>query len=145
MYSNMDESQKPYVEWEKLDRKVNIEPERVSFYLTWSSERGKTNLWWWLFQCVPQWRKVDCKGHEDSFWGDRNTFYLVCGNGYMGIFFCQKSQNYTLKSGHIIVCIAYFNKIFFKDMGYGLAKLLNLSKKSIHSSWSHTKQHQTHM
>lgn len=24
-----------------------------------------------------------------------------------------KSQNYTLKSGHIIICIAYFNKVFF--------------------------------
>lgn len=51
-----------------------------------------------------------CKG---DLWGDGNVLYPGRGLGYIYVYVCQKSLNFTLKMGAFIMWKLYFNKVGF--------------------------------
>ena len=44
-------------------------------------------------------RATDCKRHAETFWGNGDALYLGYGDGYTGIYLCQKPSTCTLHMG----------------------------------------------
>ena len=56
-------------------------------------------------------RGLTAKRHRGTLWGDGNVLYLNCGLGYLYIYICQNSLNFTLKKAGFIICKIYFNQV----------------------------------
>lgn len=48
--------------------------------------------------------RIDIKGHEETFWSDRNVICFVCGSGYIDMYICQNLSDGTFKVSNFIVC-----------------------------------------
>jgi len=42
---------------------------------------------------------ADCEWHAETFWGSGDALYLGSGDGYTGIYICQKPSTCTLHMG----------------------------------------------
>lgn len=58
-------------------------------------------------------RGLIAKRLRGTLWGDGNVLYLNYGLGYLYIYICQNSLNFTLQKADFIICRIYFNKVDF--------------------------------